>query len=153
MAGRGPAPKLGENLGKHLTKAQQTRKGKATVAQPERRPVPAGDWHPRAVAWWEGAMGSVALQAWDSASWASAERLIALVHAYWTAFDEGSYVTAGALSDRIRLLEQPLYLLPVDRVRAVRDGVLDPPQVEVENEAEKPGRAVSRARLRAVEAG
>jgi hypothetical protein len=148
MPGRGPAPKVGERLG-HRSKAERER-ARSAVTSGARRPVPPGRWHRRAKAWWEAAGASDGASVWDDAGWALAERLLLLVDRFHRLIDADELDQALKVYDRIRLSEPALFLPPVDRFRAIRDGVVAPVEPAKAAEAPASSGAASRARLRAV---
>lgn len=147
MPGRGPTPKVGERLG-HRSKEEREREASAVVGG-DPRPVPRGRWHAKAKAWWESAARSDGAAVWDDAGWRIAERALALEDAFWRARDNGNVDLMMKANDKLRLQEQVLFLPPVDRFRAIRDGVVAPREVEAPAPANATG-AASRARLRAV---
>lgn len=139
--GRGPAPKLGEKLGHRATSER-------TPTQPGdgRRkawPMPAGEWLPQTVAWWEAATGSVAAEvAWTDEDRPKLERLAWMVDAWWRLTIEDP-VRALQHHDVLRRAEVELYLGPAERARA---GLVRPEPAQERAVAPK-----SRARLRAVD--
>lgn len=94
-------------------------------------------------------MLSHAVDAWDEQAWAQAERCMAMVDSVWRLRDAGEHEKFLAGVDRVRRQEQALYLPPVERLRAVKDGVLEPRQ-SPEPAATTASGSSSRSRLRAV---
>lgn len=144
MAGRGPAPKLGDRLGHRAT----ARSGPNVPGdqQAKRWDPPAGPvagWSEGALRWWAAAVGSLAAeQAWLDEDRPKLERLMWMVD-HWWALAVSSPSEAVKLNDQIRRAEAELYLSPAERARA---GLI-PGKVGDRRPAAAPS---SRARLRAV---
>lgn len=141
MAGRGPAPKLGEKLG-HVTADRRVNRpgdGKPKTSWP----MPAGEWSPQAVAWWEAATSSVAAEvAWLPEDRPRLERVLWLVETWWRT-TQTNPEAAVRMADTLRRDEAALYLGPAERARA---GLVRP-----SGEAAGSRSSSSRARLRAVD--
>lgn len=138
--GRGPAPKLGEKLGHRSADRRVTRPGDGRRKD---WPVPAGEWLPQTVAWWEAATGSVAAEvAWTDEDRPKLERLAWMVDAWWRLTIEDP-VRALQQHDVLRRAEVELYLGPAERARAG--------MVRKDDAPERPVASRARARLRAVD--
>ena len=138
--GRGPTPKLGEKLGHRSADKRVTAPGDGLRKS---WPMPAGEWLPQAVAWWEAALGSVAAEvAWTDEDRPKVERLLHMVDAWWRLMLEEP-VKALAQHDVIRRAEVELYLGPAERARA---GMVRPQATP-----DRPVASRARARLRAVD--
>ncbi|MGL4299418.1 MAG: hypothetical protein ACRCW4_10100 [Candidatus Neomicrothrix subdominans] len=117
MAGRGPAPKQGERLGRSKSKAAAVTMVAFGSDQP-RRPLPDGEWNERAVQWWEAASSSPSSQVWDDADWQAAERALAMVHHWWKLMGENRVSAALRLGGELRRQEAALVLGMAERLRA-----------------------------------
>ena len=140
--GRGPAPKLGEGLGK-------SRGGPKVVVpgdgQPKRWPIPDGDWCEQSVRWWEAATSSVASQvAWTEEDRPKIERMLWLVDTWWR-LTRSNPEAAMRMADVVRREEASLYLGPAERARA---GLVVPDKADEADATPKPSSA--RSRLRSV---
>ncbi|MGL5936383.1 MAG: hypothetical protein ACRCZI_12280, partial [Cetobacterium sp.] len=119
MAGRGPAPKRGEKLGRPSVAKSSLRTEVQVGAAPNpRRPVPDGSWHRLAVAWWDAVAASGAAELWEPEDWLAAHRGLALVDRFWNLIDDGATDTALKVHAELRRAEVSLYLSPAERARA-----------------------------------
>ena len=138
--GRGPTPKLGEKLGHTASDRRVTRPGDGRRKD---WPIPAGEWLPQTVAWWEASLGSVAAEvAWTDEDRPKVERLLHMVDAWWRLMLEDP-VKALQQHDVIRRAEVELYLGPAERARAG--------MVRKDDAPDRPVVSRARARLRAVD--
>lgn len=138
MAGRGPAPKpnaLGRGRGVQI--AHELPAG-------EPWPVPEGDWHPKAVRWWQRMTSSPTAALWDSdADIEQLERGMAHAHQFWTKFDRGDDV--DKLEATLIRVETVLWL---NRAERARQGI----KADVDGVPAKTAAvSSSRARLRSVD--
>jgi hypothetical protein len=119
MAGKGPAPKLGDRLG-HVAK---DRSGPNTpgdgLAKSWAPPAPPeGGWSGGALAWWVAAVGSLAAeQAWLEEDRPKLERLMWMVDRWWRLTVDNP-AEAMRMADVVRRAEVELYLSPAERARA-----------------------------------
>jgi hypothetical protein len=143
MAGRGPAPKLGDKLGHRAKSKRSTRPGDGAA---KRWPMPAGDWSPEAVRWWEAVTGSAAAeQAWAAEDAPKLERALWMVEQWWK-LTTSNPAEAFRMSEVLRRAEAELYLSPAERARA---GLV----AERRDEPQRSAQASARGRLRSLDGG
>lgn len=113
MAGSGAAPKVGVKLG-HGRQGKVTAPGDGST---KRWPIPAGDWLPQAVDWWNQVLASPSAATWVEADRPKLERVLWMVDEWWR-LTESNRADAMRMADAVRRAEEELYLSPKARASA-----------------------------------
>lgn len=116
MGSRGPAPKPPEQ------RRRQNKEKREQLPPPlpaPLRPVPEGDWHPRAQTWWLRWASSPQAAVFIETDWLYLEMLLVLVSRFWliSSDPEGPTTLAKDLMVEIRQAQQKLGGTPDDRSR------------------------------------
>lgn len=137
MAGRGPAPKP------NAIEPRRGAKERHTLPPGEPWPTPEGDWHPKAVRWWQRMTSSPTAHLWDSPSDIDQlERGLAHAHRFWTKFEDGEDIQR--VEEILIRVETVLWLNRAERARqGIKADIDGAPKAAVPVSS-------SRARLRAV---
>jgi hypothetical protein len=113
MAGRGPAPKPNALDRKRGVKERV----RATPPAEPVLPVPAGEWHPKAVRWWQRMATAAVASTWRQEDHDLLERGMALVHLLWGHIEAGESRDAVNVSNAVLRIETALWLNPSERAR------------------------------------
>lgn len=103
--------------------AQRRRRNKVegeveVTAEPSgARPLPEGEWHANAAAWWADAVESPSSVKWVEADWPIVHRALVMVHQWWCLVGEGDVQGALRVHAELMKMEKRLFLGPEDRAR------------------------------------